>query len=232
MFHFKQFSIDDNRCAMKIGTDGVLIGAWTNHDESTKHILDIGTGSGLIALMMAQKTTNAIITGIDIDDDAVIQAKDNVKSSLWNKRIRIIQSDFNNPVELQNQSFDLIISNPPFYDDDIHSVNQQRHIARNSDALPIANLMKNAYRLLTNNGRLSFIVPAEHTYNVIGEAAINSLFLTRRCDVFTKEKTPAKRAMLEFSKYVTLAEYSTLIIHESSGNYSQQFIHLTKDFYL
>lgn len=231
MFQFKHFTIDDDRCAMKIGTDGVLLGAWTNV-ENPCLVLDIGTGSGLIALMIAQRTEKTEILAIDIDEEAVSQAKLNVSKSPWSGRVDVIKCDFNNPHELNNKTFDLIVSNPPFFTEDTHSDDIQRDKARNADALPIDSLMKNALRLLSDDGILSLIVPAELCSIVIGTAAINSLFLSRRCDVYTKTETPAKRALLEFSKSISPTCHSELCINNLDGTYSSQFQKLTSDFYL
>lgn len=231
MFHFKQFSIDDSCCAMKIGTDGVLLGAWTDVDGAKK-VLDVGTGSGLIALMMAQKTVNAIITGIDIDEQAILQARDNVSRSIWKDRLSVMSCDFNNPIELKDQKFDLIVSNPPFFSEDIRSSDEKRDKARNTESLPISNLINNSDTLLDENGRLTLVMPPELATLIIGEAAMHSLFLTKRCDVYTKPDIPAKRTLLEFSRMIKQTERTSLSIYDNEGTYSSSFKQLTQDFYL
>lgn len=231
MFHFKQFSIDDSCCAMKIGTDGVLLGAWSNVD-GVNSVLDVGTGSGLIALMIAQKTENTIITGIDIDEQAIIQARENIGRSIWVERMSVMKCDFNNPVELDGLKFDLIISNPPFFSEDIRSADEKRNMARNTVSLPISNLINNSDTLLDENGRLTLVMPPELAAMAIGEAAMHSLFLTKRCDVLTKPDTPAKRTLLEFSRTITQTKRTTLSIYDNDGTYSSCFKQLTQDFYL
>ena len=231
MFQFKQFSVNDERCAMKIGTDGVLLGAWADV-EGASTILDVGTGSGLIALMMAQRNANAKITGIDIDAMAVDQAKENADCSPWKARIAIMECDFNDPVELVGKKFDLIVSNPPFYTADTRSDDAQRAMARNASALPLPKLMENAEKLMNDNGTLSLILPAEIASEAIGEAALNSLFLIRKCAVYSRVGTKAKRMLLEFSREIQPTAHSEIMIYGEDGGYNPEFIELTKDFYL
>ncbi len=230
MFQFKQFSVSHDRCAMKVGTDGVLLGAWA--DAAGKHaVLDIGTGTGLIALMMAQRCPQAKVWGIDIDDDAVAQAKENRDRSPWADRITILESDFCHPFVIQGYLFDSIVSNPPFFKEQVHAPDQQRELARRHDALPLPQLMKNAAPMLAQGGTFSIILPLASVNDAVGEAAINGLFLTRRCDVITIEGKAPKRTMLEFSNHIRPTLHSSITIYNEKHFYTPEFIELTRDFY-
>ena len=231
MFCFKQFSVNDDRCAMKIGTDGVLLGAWVDV-KGAKRVLDVGTGSGLISMMIAQRNEYAIITGIDIDAGAVVQAKENVKDSPWVDRIEVMECDFNDPVELDGMEFDLIVSNPPFYTADTRSDDVQRAMARNASSLPLPLLMTNAERLLSADGVLSIIVPSDEAKFVIGEGALNTLFLVRKCEVCSRVGNAPKRTLLEFSRRIVTTEQSEMVIYGEDDGYTEEFMELTKGFYM
>lgn len=231
MFCFKQFRVNDDRCAMKIGTDGVLLGAWTDV-KGAKRVLDVGTGSGLISLMIAQRNEDSIITGIDIDSEAVWQAKENVKDSPWVDRIEVMECDFNEAVELDGMEFDLIVSNPPFYTADTRSDDVQRAMARNASSLPLPLLIKNAERLLSADGVLSIIVPCDEAKFVIGEGALNTLFLVRKCEVCSRAGMSPKRTLLEFSRRIEPTETREIVIYGDDGSYTSEFMELTRDFYL
>ena len=230
MFHFKQFSVSHDRCAMKVGTDGVLLGAWAAAEDK-RSVLDIGTGTGLIALMMAQRCPYAKIWGIDIDADTVEQARENRDRSPWADRITILESDFCHPSAIQGYQFDAIVSNPPFFKEQVHAPDQQRELARRQDALPLPQLMKNAAPMLAEGGTFSIILPLASVNDAVGEAAINGLFLTRRCDVITTEGKAPKRALLEFSNHIRPAILSSITIYNEKHLYTPEFIELTRDFY-
>ena len=229
-FQFKQFTVRHDRCAMKVGTDGVLLGAWADIEGSNR-LLDVGTGTGLIALMMAQRCPSAKIWGIDIDEEAVTQAKENRDSSPWHDRITILNCDFCHPFVIQGYKFDAIVSNPPFFKEQVHAPNQQREIARRQDALPIPVLMKNVAPMLAENGTFSLIIPSSSVNDAVGEAAVNGLFLTRRCDVVTTVGKAPKRSMLEFFNRIMTATQSSITIYDEKHNYTPEFIALTRDFY-
>jgi tRNA1Val (adenine37-N6)-methyltransferase len=233
MFQFKQFKIKQDYCAAKVGTDAVLIGAWASPEENTKNILDIGTGSGVIALMMAQKC-NASITAIDIDQSAYEQAKENSASSLWKDRIEVLNTslqDFSNKCDKQ---FDLIVSNPPFFNSVGHAENTSRSIARNTHQLPFEDLAKNAAKLLKQDGQFYVVLPTTEAlqFKKIAEAA--GLVLTKLLRVQTKPD-PAfeKRHLMMFQKSAYLYSEEVLIIESSEHlDYSEAYKELTKDFYL
>ena len=215
---------------MKVGTDGVLLGSWTEVRDA-RTALDVGCGTGLIALMLAQRNGNLNIVGIDIDDDAVEQARENVSDSPWRERIRIEKHDFNE-VFTSEEPIDLIVSNPPFYTEDTTCPDGSRHKARHATSLPFEVIMKQAARLLTQEGRLTLIIPYSAATDVIGEAVMNSLYLSRRTDVRTTPMKPAKRTMLEFCKKTQPTVYDMLTLRDKEGNMSDEYRALTEDFYL
>ena len=190
-FQFRQFTIRQQRCAMKVGTDGTLLGAWaspliSHFSPLTPHrILDVGTGTGLIALMMAQRFPLAQVTGIDIDADAALQATENVAASPFASRVTILQHD----VATMEGVFDVIVCNPPFFAKALHSPDAQRSVARHDDTLTYAQLMQHARRLLGDDGELSVVVPADQQGRMGSEAALAGFFKSRECAVRTSERT-------------------------------------------
>ena len=242
-FRFKQFAVRHDRCAMKVGTDGVLLGAWANV-EGAKTALDIGTGTGLIALMLAQRNVTLHITGIDIDPAAVEQAKENVQNSPWRNRIVIEKEDFQtfSPTLPHDEEgvqrtergclFDLIVSNPPFFLEDTLNPNAARTAARHACSLPFPVLIQKAARMLTEQGRLCLIVPTAIATDVVGEAATHHLYLSKRTDVKTTPRKAPKRTLLEFTPYITETAYSTLTLQDEQQQKTSEYTALTQEFYL
>lgn len=242
-FRFKQFAVRHDRCAMKVGTDGVLLGAWANV-EGAKTALDIGTGTGLIALMLAQRNATLPITGIDIDPAAVEQAKENVQNSPWRERIVIEKEDFQtfSPTLPHDEEgvqrtergclFDLIVSNPPFFLEDTLNPNAARTAARHACSLPFPVLIQKAARMLTEQGRLCLIVPTAIATDVVGEAATHHLYLSKRTDVKTTPRKVPKRTLLEFTPYITETAYSTLTLQDEQQQKTSEYTALTQEFYL
>lgn len=230
-FRFKQFTIRQDRCAMKVGTDGVLLGAWADVDGK-KQLLDVGTGTGLIALMIAQRNPDAKIWGVDVDDAAVEQARENRDESPWTDRIAILNCDFCYPFVLEGYQFDAIVSNPPFYKAQVYAPDSQRDMARSSEALPLDVLMRNAASMLAANGSLSLILPFADVNDAVGEAAVNRLYLKRRCDVVTTAGKPPKRSLLEFSGIMEPTNVSSITIYDENHQYTDEFRWLTEPFYL
>lgn len=226
-FRFKQFEVRHDRCAMKVGTDGVLLGAWTDVSRS-KQVLDIGTGSGLIALMIAQRC-DAHITGIDIDEDAVGQACENVAASPWSGRICISRADV---AGFHGGKYDTIVSNPPFFNEQVHCPDGQRNAARHTESLTFECLLDAVKRLLTDDGSFSVILPAGLMGSFTTSAAERHLYASRRTDVLTKPGVLPKRVLLTFSKSIRACETDSLVIESSPRVYSSEFIRLVKDFYL
>lgn len=229
-FQFKQFTIRQAKCAMKVGTDGTLLGAWA---RGGSRILDIGSGTGLVALMMAQRFPHARIMGIDIDAEAVAQARANVQSSPFNDsgRMDILLSDV--CTYTCEQPFDAIVSNPPYYDHSLACPDEQRTLARHTLSLSYRDLMAAAWRLLSEEGELSLVIPTECKSKLESEAALAGFFKVRECTVKTTPRKPVRRYLLAFRKRscheVELAEG---IIELSPRVRSPWYVELTKDFYL
>ncbi len=229
-FRFRHFEVRHDRCAMKVGTDGVLLGAWCGVD-GVRTALDVGTGSGLIALMLCQRNAGLHAVGVEIDGMAAEQAAENFHGSPFAARLRAVQADFCT-FDWGGTRFDLIVSNPPFYTQRVSSPDAQREQARRDDALPLSTCLARAAGLLNPGGRLSLILPAGRVAEAVGEAAACGLFLRRRCDVCPKEGKPVIRTLLEFGDMTDDSVFESLTIHEAGGRYSAAFAVLTQDFYL
>ena len=228
IFCFKQFSVRHDRCAMKVGTDGVLLGAWGSVEG--KRILDIGTGTGLIALMAAQRNPEADVQGIDIDESAVAQASENVAESPFSRQIECILQDV---LTFESEApFDAILCNPPFFTEDTLPDNRSRALARNNKCLPFPQLIKKVAVLLAENGTFSLIVPSGLAQEIVGLCMENGLHLVRRCQIHTTARKPPRRTLLEFSRQNRSCEMQTLCLVADDGTRSQQYQELTKDFYL
>ena len=239
-FDFKQFSIIQEHTAMKVGTDGVLLGAWTcdclchtssSDNRSSCNVLDIGTGTGLIALMIAQKLPTACIDAIEIDHDAYVEARLNVSRSQWNDRINVYESSLNGFIP--NVRYDIIVTNPPFYNSTLKPEDSSRASARHHDSLPFSDIALFAEKYLSENGQLYAIYPTNFEENIMIGLVNSSLYYNRICDVFTKEGKPCKRRMIVFGKQPQNAVIKeTLFIRNKDGEYSESYINLTKDYYL
>lgn len=228
-FKFKQFTVYHDRCAMKVGTDGVLLGAWTDLSQ-TRRILDIGTGTGLIALMLAQRNPEAQITAIDIDAEAVKQACENFSASPWSNRLKAIQQDVCHYTEFS--LFDTIVSNPPYFVDSLKCTDNQRTTARHTDSLDAKRLLKKVSELLAPDGRFSLILPADQTNELIRIAQIQGLHPSRLTQVITRPGLPPKRSLVEFQKAVQPIQANELVIELERHVYSEGYTSLTRDFYL
>jgi tRNA1Val (adenine37-N6)-methyltransferase len=229
-FRFKQFTVKQDKTAMKVGSDSVLLGAWTAVNGLEKNVLDIGTGAGLLALMMAQKIPNAMITACEIDETACKQALENVSSSGWSERIIVVNADIR--TFMQNQrGFDLIICNPPYFEKSLKSHDSKRNLARHNDSLPFPDLIDCVHRLLHDNGRFALTVPADKANIITDLAANKKLSPIRRLNVKPTETKPVNRIILEFG-YSSLPteEYSLTV--RAGNNYSNDYKSVTKDFYL
>lgn len=227
-FAFKQFTIHHDRCAMKVGTDGVLLGAWTDI-SSSRHILDIGTGTGLISLMLAQRC-NASIVAIDIDQSAVEQAMENVSASPWSKQVEVQQQDIGSYHPLC--VFDTIVSNPPYFPNSLKCLDVQRNTARHTDTLPASVLMEKVSELLATEGKFSLILPFEQSADVICLAERVGMWPSRHTAVITSHGLPPKRSLLEFGKVKGGCLESELTIELERHVYTEDYIALTKEFYL
>lgn len=228
-FAFKQFTIYHDRCAMKVGTDGVLLGAWTDLTDS-RRVLDIGTGTGLIALMLAQRSVQAQITAIDIDSDAVSQAQENIQASPWRERVGASLQDLR--TYTPNARFDTIVSNPPYFVDSLKCPDGQRNTARHTDTLSINGLLEKVAELLTPEGRFSVVLPFEQTEQLVNVAAACGLYPSRHTAVVTRPGLPPKRTLMEFRHSPIRYQPDELVIELERHVYSEDYIALTRDFYL
>ena len=230
-FQFKQFTVDQQHCAMKVCTDACLFGGWVAHFAGAptwKHILDVGTGTGLLSLMLAQKTS-AHITAIEIEDAAVQQATANFSASPWRNRLHIIHQDLRtyNPI----QSFDLVMSNPPFFENDLHSQNQKRNIALHSSSLSSASLMERVAKLTGEQGKLALLLPYHRTDLFLQLALEHGLHVQYLCNVRQTEKHPFFRSMICFGRDQQKAVTEEITIKEN-GEYSSFFKQLLQEYYL
>lgn len=228
-FQFKQFTIHQDLCAMKVGTDGVLIGAWGAVGET--RMLDIGCGSGLISIMAAQRTTTMKIDAIDIEESAVRQSEINVAACPWSDRITIHHTTIQefNP----QYKYDFIISNPPYFINSLKEGKDARAIARHSNTLPYSDLAKSVERVLTENGIFSVIFPYLEANIFIVEAAKYSLYCIKRVDIKGTATRATKRVMLQFARSRKEIINDELIIEDGARHhYTQKYKELTKEFYM
>jgi tRNA1Val (adenine37-N6)-methyltransferase len=233
MFKFKQFSINQDKTAMKVGTDGVLLGAWTPTNHNPFSILDIGTGTGLIALMLAQRTTAEQIDALEIDEDAYEQAVDNFENSPWSDRLFCFHAGLDEFIEEPEDEYDLIVSNPPFYSEDYKTENEQRDLARFQDALPFEDLVEAADLLLSENGILAVIIPYKEESRFIALAKDFDLFPTKITRVKGTPTSEIKRSLLAFSRHEIIDILTDELVIETDRHlYTPEYISLTKDFYL
>ncbi|WP_028903700.1 tRNA1(Val) (adenine(37)-N6)-methyltransferase [Prevotella sp. P6B4] len=230
-FQFKQFTINQEHCAMKVGTDGTLLGAWAQAPQGQSRILDIGTGTGLMALMMAQRYPNAIVHGIDIDPDAASQAEENVTNSPFAKRIMINRGDstkINDSI-----GYDAIVCNPPYFVDSLTCPQEQRTLARHTVTLNYTSLIQTAKRLLKDNGILSVIIPSENSDDIETTAALEGLFITRICLIKTTPNKLPKRQLVEIRKIpANHIDFHEEVLEIAPGQRSDWYQQLTKDFYI
>ena len=246
-FKFKQFTVEQDRCAMKIGTDGVLLGAWVSVENHPFSILDIGAGTGIIALQLAQRSHAEMIDALEIDEDAYEQCVNNFENSPWGDRLFCYHASLEEFTEEVDDKYDLIISNPPFYSPPLPSafppkgennISDSRKLARFNDALPFDELIESASLLLSDEGVFAVIIPRNEEESFIAMALEVNLFPKRICRVRGNEEsrhgaqTEEKRSMLEFSFLNTSPKIENLIIETSRHNYTEAYINLVQDFYL
>lgn len=228
-FKFRKFTIQQNLCAMKVGTDGVLLGAWASAD-SPRHILDVGTGTGLIALQLAQRYPQARVTAVEIDTAAAGQAAENFAASPWNERLSVECNDFRQYVP--DTHFDLIVSNPPYFVDALKCPDRQRNQARHAGSLSYELLFGHSAQLLAPQGAVCIILPTDLERHAADVAWHYRLYPETRLRVFTKPGKPCRRTLLRFTAETARLHEQELCIMTASGEYSPEYIALTKDFYL
>ncbi|MDY6801608.1 MAG: tRNA1(Val) (adenine(37)-N6)-methyltransferase [Bacteroidota bacterium] len=230
-FKFKQFTIYQNKCAMKVGTDGVLLGAWVDIKNAAK-VLDIGTGTGLIALMLTQRS-NAIIDAVEIDTNACMQAQENVNQSAWADRINIIHQSFQDFLKETETKYDLIVSNPPYFQNSLTAPRENRAKARHNTELQLTDILNGTLSCLSELGTLSLILPYVEGNLFIAKAAEQGLYCVRKTNVLPKPGRKPKRLLLEFKKIKKPFTEQQLIVELNKRHeYSDDYKNLTKDFYL
>lgn len=252
-FQFKQFTIHQDRCAMKVGTDGVLLGAWSSLSKKAEtdesKILDIGAGTGLISLMLAQRYPMAQITAVEIDNNAAAQCAENFAASPWTSRLSIVPLSLHDaepaltthilPYDPMSRlgGFDMIVSNPPFYNATLKPNDEGRAVARHKDSLPIDEIAAFAQRWLAPDGTLWLIYPTDYDDEVTTACIIHGLKPAVICDVLTKVGKPCKRRMAAFSRQGSEAWNMPLLrqqlaIRNEDGEYSEEYRHLVESYYL
>ncbi len=231
-FSFKQFSICQDKCAMKIGTDSVILGAWAHLENHPDSILDIGSGTGILGLMLAQRCNASLIDAIEIDADAYEQCVNNFEQSPWADRLFCYHASLNEFVTEMDQQYDVIICNPPFYTENYKTANKQRDLARFTDAMPFNHLLLGVSKLLNPNGLFSVVIPYKEETAFLTLAKQFKLFPKHILHVKGNPTSNKKRSLITFSFYNETYTTKTLIVENSRHNYTTDYINLTKDFYL
>ena len=230
-FRFRQFEVSHHRSTMKVGTDAVILGAWLEV-SSAKNILEIGTGCGIIALMLAQKSA-AIIDAIDVDEDSTNEAGENFANSPWNYRLKSFHFSLNDFADKKAGIYDLIVSNPPFFQNSLLPPSEKRQLARHNSNLSFEDFLDYGSRLLSHDGRLAVILPVSEEMKFIEIAERKSLFLLSKLEIFPKPSKPKKRVILVFSFHKTENLISdSIILRNENGTYSDDYKRITKDFHI
>ena len=230
-FQFKQFLIRQDKSAMRVGTDGVLLGAWTNVSDA-KNILDIGTGTGLIAIMLAQRS-DAKIKGIEIETQAANEAKQNAENSPWADRVKIKNLSFQEFATKTDQKFDVIVSNPPYFTNAVKNKQNEKSLARPNHQLPFNDLLQGATNIMTTDGKLSVILPVNEAVEFTNKAKEFGLSLSRLTEVIPMVKKEPNRQLVEFTRTKRKIQKKYLPIYEENGvDYTNEYKKLTAGFYL
>jgi tRNA1Val (adenine37-N6)-methyltransferase len=230
MFRFKEFNIEDSHCAMKVGTDAVLLGAWVDISR-TKRILDVGTGCGIIALMLAQRTQGNInIEGIEMDEQSAAQAEKNVQQTRWCNRVLVHHSSLQN--FLSPYKYDLIVSNPPYFNNSQLPPKVHRAKARHTDSLSYQELLHHSLRFLKTNGRLAVILPFEEGKLFVSLAKEIGLYLNRQMSFYSRKGKPQERWLFEFSFLAQKIKEEILVLLSEGESWSEDYKRLTREFYL
>lgn len=228
-FTFKQFHVNHHRCAMKVGTDGILLGAWVDI-QGAKKLLDLGTGTGLVALMLAQRTTSdCAISAVEMDMSACEQAIENIQASPWKEKINLYQTDISTFSQNPPYIFDLIVANPPYFEPAQDCKTTQRNLARYTLNQNHNDWLNAAAQCLHENGKIQFVLPYE-AGKILQKST--ALYCTEQCDVITKIGKTPQRMLLTFRKQPASMHHSQLIIYDENNHYHPDFVALTKDFYL
>ncbi|WP_400071894.1 tRNA1(Val) (adenine(37)-N6)-methyltransferase [Zobellia russellii] len=232
LFKFKQFNINQDQCAMKVGTDGVLLGAWASIENNPESILDIGAGTGVIALMLAQRGLADTIDALEIDEGAYEQCVSNFEMSDWGDRLFCYHAGLDEFVKEWEDPYDLIVSNPPFYAEDVSSGNASRDKARQNQSLPFDELLEGVSKLMAKQGAFATIIPFKEENAFLKMAAGYGLYPNRITHVKGSSTAKIKRSLLQFGFEKVAPETNELTIETSRHEYTNEYIALTKDFYL
>lgn len=232
MFQFKKFTVLQDKCAMKIGTDGVLLGAWCPIENNPFSVLDIGAGTGILSLMLAQRSNAEQIDAIEIDEEAFEQCVENFEASPWSDRLFCFHAGLDEFMDEPEDEYDIIISNPPFYTEDYKTEDEQRDLARFADAMPFEDLVDAANLLLSENGIFSVIIPFKEEEKFLALAKDFELYPFKITHVKGTPTTEIKRSLLAFSRIKKETAIDELIIETARHQYTKEYISLTKDFYL
>jgi tRNA1Val (adenine37-N6)-methyltransferase len=231
-FRFKQFDIYHDKCAMKVGTDGVLLGAWCTAKDASS-ALDIGTGSGLIAMMLAQRQPGCVIDAVEIDRESFLQASENAARSPWSGRIRVHHNSFQEFCRKPDHQYDLIVSNPPYFRNSLTNPDPRRTNARHSGSLTMDEIIEGVLKLLAGGGRFCMIMPAAESEIFIKNASGSGLWCRKITTVHPNPGKPSKRCLMEFRRIKGDIQTDELIIElDRRHEYSDEFRKLTGDFYL
>lgn len=217
---------------MKVGTDGVLLGAWISLANQPDTILDVGAGTGLIALQMAQRSHAQTIDAVELDNNAYEQCVENFEASPWADRLFCYHASFNEFVAEMDEAYDLIVCNPPFYKTDVASKNKARDMARQAQSLPMIDLLEGVGKLLNENGSFAVVLPLDAVEETISLAVRQQLYPNRFIKVRGNPSSSYKRALLQFSTIKSLCVTTTLTIENQRHNYTPEYQNLTQPFYL
>ncbi|MFN3639376.1 MAG: tRNA1(Val) (adenine(37)-N6)-methyltransferase [Flavobacterium sp.] len=232
MFKFKQFTIHQDRCAMKVGTDGVVLGAWIPLDNDPIRILDIGAGTGLLALMLAQRSEAMEIDAVEIDEDAFEQCVENFEASPWGDRLFCYHADIRELADDPEEPYDLIVSNPPFFSEDTLPDNPSRALARNNELLPFEVVLESVSVLLAEEGHFAVILPFKEEDRFIELAHQYHLFPKKMTRVKGTPSSDIKRSLMFFSKHPSECSFDELILEVDRHVYTEEFKKIVEDFYL
>ena len=232
LFRFKQFQIDQSKSAMKIGTDGVLLGAWTSVSSKPKTILDIGSGTGLIALMLAQRTDGSRIKAIEIDAAAAAEAAKNFKNSPWFDRLELLHADLLNYTQKSSETFELIVSNPPFFTTPFKVSEDSRSTARDNNHLRYEDLFSCVDQLLSPKGSFSMVCPFEYRNKLCALGLEHNLHLVHELHLKGTMTSPFKRTLMRFEQTQAPLQTEELILEESRHQRTFEHQQLVQDFYL
>lgn len=234
-FQFKEFTVHQDKTAMKIGTDAVLLGAWCAVSDFPDSILDVGAGTGVIALMLAQRTDAMTIDAVEIDEQAYEQTVENFERSDWGDRLFCYHSsfqDFAAEMEEEEEQYDLIVSNPPFYTDAYTTEDEARNTARFAAALPFEALLAGVKEILSPSGKFAVVLPYKEQEQFVSLAQRYDLYLQRVCYVKGTPGSEVKRSLLEFGRQAQEVQKEELVIETARHHYTPEYIALTRDFYL